>query len=137
MVIDFYTKRLLGPRDIAQRAQWQPQIIDQELLIDNRDDDDDSGNAFRISGNIDLYARRMAARHAEETEFRQDTRPAEAPASIAQPLAGTLPDDPQSAARQLREAAQRLRALAQELRSARQVFAPIPGHAGGQPPFAG
>ncbi|MBV6632915.1 MAG: hypothetical protein KI792_07770 [Alphaproteobacteria bacterium] len=47
LVIDFYTKRLLGPKEIAQRAAYQPQIVLPEPwlssdydpeIIDDRDE---------------------------------------------------------------------------------------------------
>ncbi|MEM6902678.1 MAG: hypothetical protein AAF556_05510 [Pseudomonadota bacterium] len=40
LVIDFYTKRLLGPKEIAQRAAFQPQVVVPEPWLDLDLDED-------------------------------------------------------------------------------------------------
>ena len=42
VVIDFYTRRLLGPKEISDRAAYQPQELDYDYpLVDDRDDIDE------------------------------------------------------------------------------------------------
>jgi len=42
IVIDFYTRRILGPKDIAARAEYQPQSVAADWpLVDDRNDPDE------------------------------------------------------------------------------------------------
>jgi hypothetical protein len=125
IVIDFYSRRLLGPQEIERRAAWQPQNIIDEMIDEELGYGDEDESAYRYDRkrfaaepDITRYASTMASRH-----FQQDTRRyEEEPYNRLQPVPQAEPiEDP---SQQLREAARRLRQLAAELRATQRMLQP-------------
>mgnify|MGYP001189453017 CR=1 FL=1 len=134
VVIDFYTRRLLGPKEISDRAAYQPQELDYDYpLVDDRDDIDehafdhrnlnemyphDDGDTGSASHDVTEYARWMAANHIRYS--KDQTKASEQQNGAANLSHPAMPNrDLIRSAHELRAAAQRLRDLAGELRATR------------------
>ena len=146
-VIDLYTRRVLGPREIEERAAYQPQTLGEDwsiaddmvdhdlasLLRDvpsapNRDDPTPPNNHDSA---IERYARWMAIGHHEQartkTGFRADNRhndPINNPSKPITTRHNTRPETPKADVRAERETLHReierarLTQTADELRGA-------------------
>ena len=149
VVIDFYTRRLLGPKEISDRAAYQPQELDYDYpLVDDRDDIDehafdhrnlnemyphDDGDTGSASHDVTEYARWMAANHIRYS--KDQTNAPEQQNGAANLDRSAMPNrDLIRSAHELRAAAQRLRDLAGELRATRtRLQGQEHGHIGKNP----